>query len=299
MKLASVEHGGKSLWGIIDEGELICLEAQWPSLMVALEHQAALPAALKRSKARVSLAEIDSWRPPVVTPGKIFCVGINYRSHAAETGNTAVKSHPSIFTRFADSFVGHEQAVVKPSISDAFDYEAELAVVIGRGGRHIKAEQALEHVAGYTCLAENSARDYQRHNAQVTPGKNFYHSGAVGPWLVTADEIGDVTRLSIQGRLNGRVMQSATLSELIFSIPQIIAYVSSFTPLAPGDLIATGTPQGVGAARVPPVFMKEGDLLEVEISSIGVLKNRVAAEEPQGTTAPRGHRSHGSPDEQT
>jgi 2-keto-4-pentenoate hydratase/2-oxohepta-3-ene-1,7-dioic acid hydratase in catechol pathway len=278
MRIASIEHGNKAHWGAIDGGHLICLEDQWPTLTSALEHLPALPAALDRSRQRIPLAEIRSWCPPVITPSKIFCVGLNYRSHAQETGKTAVKAHPSIFPRFADSFVGHEQVVIKPSISDAFDYEAELAVVIGRGGRHIPAKHALEHVAGYTCVAENSARDYQKHNAQVTPGKNFYHSGAVGPWLVTPDEIGDVTRLSIQGRLNGRVMQSATLSELIFSIPQIIAYVSSFTPLAPGDMISTGTPEGVGAARVPPVFMKEGDLFEVEISRIGILSNRVAAE---------------------
>jgi len=278
MKIASIEYGNKAHWGVIDGKHLICLEDQWPTLMSALVHLPALPAALKRSKQRIALAEIRSWCPPVISPGKIFCVGLNYRSHAEESGNTAVKSHPSIFPRFADSFVGHEQVVIKPSISDAFDYEAELAVVIGRGGRHIPVERALEHIAGYTCVAENSARDYQKHNAQVTPGKNFYHSGAAGPWVVTPDEIGDVTRLSIQGRLNGRVMQSATLSELIFSIPQIISYVSSFTPLSPGDMIATGTPAGVGAVRVPPIFMKEGDLFEVEISGIGVLSNRVAAE---------------------
>jgi 2-keto-4-pentenoate hydratase/2-oxohepta-3-ene-1,7-dioic acid hydratase in catechol pathway len=215
--------------------------------------------------------------PPVPAPRKILCVGLNYGRHVAEAGRE-LPAHPSMFARFADSFVGHEAPVWKPRLSDKFDYEGELAVVIGRAGRHIAARDALSHVAGYTCMAENSVRDFQKHNAQVTPGKNFERSGAIGPWLVTADEVGDPARLQVITRLNGTVMQQGDVSDLIFPIPELIAYISAFTPLSPGDVIATGTPEGVGSSRKPPRFLAVGDTLEVEIPGIGTLVNTVADE---------------------
>ena len=169
------------------------------------------------------------WLPPVPNPRKILCVGLNYGRHVLEAGRE-LPAHPSLFIRYADSFVGNGQDMWKPRASDRYDYEGELAVVIGRAGRHIAARDALSHVAGYTCMAENSVRDFQKHNAQVTPGKNFERSGALGPWLVTADEICDPARLRVMTRLNGETLQQGEVSDLIFPIAELIAYISAFTP---------------------------------------------------------------------
>ncbi len=162
-----------------------------------------------------------------------------------------------------------------PRISTNVDYECELAVIIGKGGRYIDADAALDHVAGYTCFNDISIRDWQRHTSQFIPGKNFPRTGALGPWMVTKDEIPDPHNLAIKTRLNGKVLQDANTSQLIFRIPELIAYISSFTTIAPGDIIATGTPAGVGFARNPPIFMKAGDVVEVDIEGIGVLRNRM------------------------
>ena len=215
--------------------------------------------------------------PVIPNPGKIFCIGINYADHQKEMGRGA-SEHPTIFLRFTDTLVAHEKAAWVPRISTMVDYECELAVVIGKAGRYIDEAQALDHVAGYTCFNDISIRDWQRHTTQFTPGKNFPRSGPLGPWMVTRDEIEDPHNLAIRTRLNGEVMQEANTSQLIFKIPELIAYISSFTEVAPGDLIATGTPSGVGFARKPPVFMKAGDVVEVEIEGIGVLRNRLEAE---------------------
>ena len=212
--------------------------------------------------------------PVIPNPEKIFCVGLNYVSHRTETKRPETK-YPSIFTRFADSQVGHEAPVLRPSFSTAFDYEGELAVVIGRGGRHIPEEAVGEHIAGYSCYNDVTVRDWQRHTAQWTPGKNFPNTGAFGPALVTSDEIPDLGALTLTTRLNGKVMQQAPISDLIFSVPLIVSYISKFTPLYPGDVIATGTPGGVGDRREPPVYMKDADIVEVEIDRIGILRNVV------------------------
>jgi 2-keto-4-pentenoate hydratase/2-oxohepta-3-ene-1,7-dioic acid hydratase in catechol pathway len=212
--------------------------------------------------------------PVIPDPGKILCVGVNYEMHRAETRRTAT-GHPTIFTRFADTLVAHEAAMVKPSVSDRFDFEGELAVIIGRGGRGIAEGAAMDHVAGVAPLNDGSVRDFQRHTSQFTPGKNFPATCGFGPAMVTLDEIGDVTALPIETRLNGEVMQQASLSDLIFTIPRIIAYVSTFTALAPGDAIATGTPGGVGDRREPPVYMADGDVVEVAIGAAGTLRNPV------------------------
>src|SRR6185503_1687030 len=200
--------------------------------------------------------------------------GLNYISHRTETKRPETK-YPSIFTRFADTQVGHETPVLRPSFSTAFDYEGELAVVIGRRGRHIAEKDVNAHIAGYSCYNDVSVRDWQRHTAQWTPGKNFPNTGALGPALVTPDEIPDLGACTLTTRLNGQVMQQAPIADLIFTIPVIVSYVSKFTPLNPGDVIATGTPGGVGDRREPPVYMKEGDVVEVEITGLGILRNRI------------------------
>jgi 2-keto-4-pentenoate hydratase/2-oxohepta-3-ene-1,7-dioic acid hydratase in catechol pathway len=213
--------------------------------------------------------------PVIPNPELIVCAGINYRSHASETGREIPKQ-PSMFIRRPNTLLGHEGELIRPSVSRNFDFEGELAVVIGRGGRYIKAERALEHVAGYTCFVDGSVRDYQKFS--VTSGKNFPATGPLGPWMVTPDELTDPTKLTLMTRLNGKEMQRSGTDLLIYSIPQIIAFCSEFTELAPGDVIATGTPEGVGHRRNPPVWMKPGDVLEVEITGIGTLRSKVVDE---------------------
>ncbi len=184
-------------------------------------------------------------------------------------------AHPWLFVRFAASQTGHGQALLRPPESPQFDYEGELAVIIGKPAHRVSAAAAMGYVAGYSCFNDGSVRDFQRHSSQFTAGKNFLRSGSLGPWLVTADEIPDPSTLSLQTRLNGQVMQAAGIDDLLFSVPALIEYITTFTRLEPGDVIATGTPGGVGVARQPPVFMTAGDVVEVEISGIGVLRNPV------------------------
>jgi len=214
--------------------------------------------------------------PVIPDPGKIICVGLNYHDHVKETGRT-VTENPTLFARYPSSQVGHLQPLVKPAVSDHFDYEGELALIIGKGGRHIKADRALDHVAGYACYNEGSIRDWQRHTSQFLAGKSFAQSGSFGPWMVTSDEIPDPSRLTLETRLNGQVVQHTTTDLLITPIPGLVAYISTIFPLEPGDVIVTGTPAGVGYARNPPVWMKPGDTIEVEIEGIGVLSNPVTA----------------------
>jgi len=223
-----------------------------------------------------SLEQI-SYAPVIPDPGKIICVGLNYRDHVEETGRT-VTEKPTLFARFPCSQVGHLQPLIKPKVSDQFDYEGEVAVVIGRHGRHIAARDALRHVAGYSCYNEGSIRDWQRHTSQFLAGKTFAESGSFGPWLVTGDEIPDPSRLSLQTRLNGQIVQDTTTDLMITPVPELIAYISTICPLEPGDVIVSGTPGGVGARRNPPLWMKPGDVVEVEVSGIGVLRNTVVAE---------------------
>jgi 2-keto-4-pentenoate hydratase/2-oxohepta-3-ene-1,7-dioic acid hydratase in catechol pathway len=183
-----------------------------------------------------------------------------------------------LFVRFGDSIVGHERPILKPRESEQLDYEGELAVVIGRRARRVGRDRALDYVAGYSCFNDGSVRDYQRHSQQFTPGKNFHASGSFGPWLVTTDEIADPRKLTLTTRLNGAVMQHESVGELCFDVPQLIEYCSTWAQLEPGDVIVTGTPGGVGAGRKPPVWMKPGDTVEVEITGIGTLRNPVAAD---------------------
>ena len=278
MKLLSFLAEGKAWFGAASGDGVITLDERTaePDLRAALAagkldamREAAKNAAPDRKLSAVTFL------PVIPKPAKILCAGINYRSHAAETGRELPKQ-PSMFIRFADTLVGHGGKMITPTVSDNFDFEGELAVVIGKAGRHIKAERALDHVAGYTCFVDGSVRDYQKFS--VTSGKNFPGTGPLGPWLVTTDEIADPSKLTLTTRLNGRQVQHATTDQLIYSIPQIIAFCSDFTALEPGDVIATGTPEGVGHSRKPPLWMKPGDTLEVEISDIGVLRARIVDE---------------------
>jgi 2-keto-4-pentenoate hydratase/2-oxohepta-3-ene-1,7-dioic acid hydratase in catechol pathway len=207
---------------------------------------------------------------------RILCVGVNYRPHIREMGRE-VPDHPVVFTRFPASLVGPDEPVIRPAISEQFDFEGELAVVIGRPGRHVSRSDALGHVTGYCCFMDGSVRDWQTHTSQFTPGKNFDSSGAIGP-VVPAGEIGDPASLTLTTRVNGTVMQTGAVKDLVFDIPALVAYCSTFTELQPGDVIATGTPGGVGAARNPPVWLRDGDVVEVDIPGVGVLRNPVRDE---------------------
>jgi len=224
----------------------------------------------------VALADV-TLLPVIADPAKILCVGHNYESHRQETGRAKVE-HPSIFTRFADTLVADGAPILLPKVSGNLDFEGELAIVIGRGGRHIEEADALDHIAGYACFNDASIRDWQWHTTQFIPGKNFPGTGGFGPKLVTAAEAGDLSDVHVTTRLNGEIVQDQPIRDMIFSIAKIIAYVSAFTPLSPGDVIATGTPGGVGAKRTPPVWMKAGDVVEIEVDAIGILRNGVRAE---------------------
>ncbi|MEQ8859957.1 MAG: fumarylacetoacetate hydrolase family protein [Pseudomonadales bacterium] len=224
-------------------------------------------------EADLPLADL-TYLPPVPNPEKILCVGLNYKAHQEETGRGG-EGFPTIFVRFANAQMGHGQPMVRPRESKTLDYEGEIALVIGKAGRRIAKADALDHVAGFSIYNDGSVREYQRQTSQFTPGKNFPSTGGFGPWMMTPDEIGDIDDLEITTRLNGEVMQHATADLLVFDFGDIIAYCSTFTELVPGDVIVTGTPGGVGAARTPPLFMDEGDQIEVEVKPIGTLSHRV------------------------
>jgi 2-keto-4-pentenoate hydratase/2-oxohepta-3-ene-1,7-dioic acid hydratase in catechol pathway len=279
MKLASYVADGKDCFGVVIGDGVVTLNQRlrgYTDLREALAGDALadIRKTVEGATPDHKLADVKL-KPPIPNPEKILCAGINYRSHAAETGRELPKQ-PSMFIRFTDTLVGHDGEMIRPKVSDNFDFEGELAVVIGRGGRHIAPEHALDHVAGYTCFVDGSVRDYQKFS--VTSGKNFPCTGPLGPWIVTTDDIPDPSRLVLTTRLNGQEVQRSGTDLLIYSIPQIIAFCSDFTPLSPGDVIATGTPEGVGHRRTPPIWMKPGDVLEVEITGIGTLRSRIVDE---------------------
>lgn len=278
MKFASFRTAAGPAWGLIDGADVVDLTSHSGCADL---HSAIAAGVLKRITAipadapRIPQASLR-WLPVITNPGKILCVGHNYESHRQETGR-AKTEHPSIFVRFADSQIGHLEPILQPAQSTMLDYEGELAVVIGRSCTNVAESEALEVVAGYSVYNDASVRDWQWHTSQFTPGKNFPGTGAFGPWLVTADEIPDPSALRVTTRLNGAVMQDQPTSEMIFPVARIIAYVSAFTQLAPGDVIVSGTPGGVGAKRNPAVWMVPGDTVEVEIPNIGTLRNVIQA----------------------
>jgi 2-keto-4-pentenoate hydratase/2-oxohepta-3-ene-1,7-dioic acid hydratase in catechol pathway len=274
----SFEKAGRASYGVVVGNGVVDVGARRPNDrtlkdLLATGDLAKAGADAAKQKADLALADVK-YLPVITNPDKILCVGINYKAHQEETGRDPT-SHPTIFVRFAAAQIGHEQQMIRPEESDRLDFEGEIALVIGKRGRRISKANALDYVAGFSCYNDGSVRDYQRHTTQFTPGKNFTGTGGFGPWLMTKDECGDLGAMELTTRLNGEVMQNATASLLIFGFEDIIAYCSTFTDLVPGDVIVTGTPGGVGVARNPPLFMKAGDVIEVEVKPIGVLRNRV------------------------
>ncbi len=215
------------------------------------------------------------YAPPIVNPAKILCVGLNYKAHREETGRGDGDKFPTIFARFAAAQMGHEQPMLRPHESETLDFEGEIALIVGKPGRRIARENALDHIVGASIYNDGSVREYQRQTSQFTPGKNFTATGGFGPWMMTLDEVGNMNGMELTTRLNGEVMQNATSDMLVFGFAEIIEYCSTFIELEAGDVLVTGTPGGVGAARKPPVFMDEGDLIEVEVSPIGTLRHPV------------------------
>jgi 2-keto-4-pentenoate hydratase/2-oxohepta-3-ene-1,7-dioic acid hydratase in catechol pathway len=280
MRFVSFSVQGRSSFGVIQHGGIVDLGARFgriiPDLVTYIE-----AVALSIAPAIDAVWEADyrteevALTPVIQRPSKIICVGVNYDEHRQEMGRQKT-DYPTLFTRFADTLVGHGGAIVRPRLSTALDYEGELAVIIGREAKSVKAEHALDYIAGFACFNDATVRDWQRHTTQFLPGKNFPSSGALGPEMVS--ELPELGTRSIVTRLNGQVVQQATLGQMIFSVAQIIAYITSFTRLVPGDVIATGTPAGVGYKREPPVFMKAGDTVEVLIDGVGHLVNTVVDE---------------------
>ncbi len=281
MRFVSFEHQGQASYGLWkDESAWWQAPAEFQARLPDLKAVIAagqLEALAQAAQAQGALRQSADCRllPVIPNPGKVFCVGLNYKSHVAEM-KRADSDYPAIFTRFADSLTAHGAPLPKPASTQRFDFEGELAVIIGQGGRCISQADAFKHIAGYACFNDGSARDWQRHTHQWTPGKNFPATGPFGPFMATREAIPDVNALTLESRLNGQVMQHASVADLIFTLPVIIEYLSGFTTLSPGDVIATGTPGGVGDKREPPVYLLAGDVIEVEITGLGTLRNVVS-----------------------
>jgi len=280
MRLSTVRIAGRTTWGVVDQDSFrdvgTVLADRYADLKAAIAAGLAGVAEATASATATPLADIE-WLPVVPNPDKILCVGLNYEMHRQETGRSEVEN-PTIFARYSNSQIGHLAPIVRPKVSTDLDYEGELAIIIGKPGRYISRGEALNHVAGYAIYNDGSIRDFQRHTHQFTPGKNFPDTGAFGPWMMTPDELGPLPDLRIQTRLNGQVVQDATFGQMIFDIARQIEYCSSFTHLEAGDVIASGTPGGVGAKRNPPLWMKPGDIVEVEIDKLGTLRNPIVDE---------------------
>jgi 2-keto-4-pentenoate hydratase/2-oxohepta-3-ene-1,7-dioic acid hydratase in catechol pathway len=236
--------------------------------------------AAEKPDAELALIEL---LPVIPDAAHFYCVGVNYADHLKEVQEAGIPrpaaKFPALFIRFNDTLCGHRKPMVMPKVSNSFDYEAELAIIIGKGGRYIDESKAMSHIAGYSCFNDGSVRDWQFHTSQVTPGKNFSGTGGFGPWMVTTDEIPNPSALDIKLKLNGTVLQHSNTNALIFGLARIVAYCSAMVPLLPGDVIATGTPGGVGFSRKPPIFMKAGDVCEVEIEGVGTLRNPIVKEQ--------------------
>ncbi len=281
MRLVSFNYNGSAAYGLLVSGGVrpasAALRRRWPSLkaLMAAGELAQLVSEADQSSV-ISWAEVE-FLPPIPAPGKIFCVGMNYLAHIREMGREPPE-YPALFVRFPDSLVGTGQSLIRPRVSEKYDFEGELAVIIGRTARYVSRDDALDCVAGYSCFMDGSVRDYQRHTSQFTAGKNFPRSGAMGPCITTTDEIPDPSALTLETRVSGERMQRGELSDLCIDVPSIIEYVSTICALHAGDVIATGTPSGVGFARQPPRWLVPGDTVEVEIDGIGVLSNPVQDE---------------------
>lgn len=282
MRFLTFNINDKQSWGMSDGKSVTDLGARLGHDLKHWITANSLPQVMDKAEGfdtDYSIDEIE-FDLPVPNPEKIVCIGVNYANRNAEyKDNSDLPGYPSVFLRYPDSFTGHGQNLVRPPESDKLDYEGEIVLVIGKGGRRIPQETALEHIAGLSIMNEGTLRDWVRHaKFNVTQGKNFYHSGAIGPWMVTADEISDLEEMSLQTRVNGEVRQDDTTTNLIFPFRYLINYLSTFMPLKPGDVIATGTPIGAGARFDPPKFLKPGDVIEVEVPEVGLLRNGVEDE---------------------
>lgn len=280
MKALSFEHYGRRTYGVMDTGGVreagATYRSQFPDLRAVIE--AGLLHTLADNCERDARSDDTiTFLPPIPSPSKIICVGVNYRPHVEEMGR-GIPDKPVLFVRFPGSLAGHRQPLVRPRVSEQFDFEGEVAVVIGRRSRHVAPDDVAACIAGYSSFMDGSVRDWQRHTPQFTAGKNFEQSGAMGPHLVTSDEVGPLPALPLETRVNGELMQQATLADLIFDVPSLVAYISTFTELLPGDVIATGTPGGVGAARTPPRWLRAGDRVEISAGALGTLSNPVRDE---------------------
>jgi 5-carboxymethyl-2-hydroxymuconate isomerase len=284
MKIASYVVEGRASFGLAVEGGLFDLGRRLPdrhdSLLSRLQRGTLDELRQFEPEARPELApHAVKFLPPVVRSGKILCVGINYRSRPGEFGSSAEPQYPSLFMRGPMAQSGHLQPILRPAESEQLDYEGEIALIIGRGGRRIAESEAMAHVAGYACFNEGSIRDWMKHGVyNVTAGKNFDASGSFGPWLATPDEVKDPTNMRISTRVNGVTVQDDTTANLIAPFARLIAYISTFTTLEPGDVIVTGTPTGSGSKMTPPRWLKPGDLVEVEVEGVGLLRNHVVDE---------------------
>jgi 2-keto-4-pentenoate hydratase/2-oxohepta-3-ene-1,7-dioic acid hydratase in catechol pathway len=280
VRLVSFERDGQLSYGLADGARVreasLEFRQRFRDLRAVIAAGAEIDLGENVGGENYSVSEVR-FVPVIPNPDKILCVGVNYRPHIEEMGRK-VPDYPVVFIRFPASMVGHDEPILRPSASQQFDFEGELAVVIGKRARYVTRETALDHIAGYCCFMDGSVRDWQRHTSQFTAGKNFYKSGAMGPCIVTVDEIPDPTILQLTTLVNGEVMQRGRVSDLVFDISSLIEYCSTFSELLPGDVVATGTPGGVGAARTPPLWLKTGDTVEVEIPGVGTLRNPVLDE---------------------
>ena len=282
MKLLSFKHNQQVSWGaIVDDAIVVDLSFVAPDLKQAIQNNRLNNLDLSQAQTRLPLDEVE-FLPPITAPEKIICIGVNYANRNAEyKDGSAPPTYPSVFMRTPDSLTGHEQSLIRPPESDQLDYEGEIVVVIGKGGRRIAKEDAYDHIAGLTIMNEGTLRDWLRHaKFNVTQGKNFVHSGSVGPWLVTADEFSadHYENMTVQTRVNGELRQNDTTANMMVPIAYQIHYLSKFYLLKPGDIIATGTPNGAGARFDPPKYLKPGDEVEVEVEGVGILRNTVADE---------------------
>jgi 2-keto-4-pentenoate hydratase/2-oxohepta-3-ene-1,7-dioic acid hydratase in catechol pathway len=279
MKLATFQTAQGPSYGIVTGKGIVDLKLQignrYPDLKSLIAGNGYAEAARHLNDAADYKESDVAWLPVIPNPDRILCVGLNYQDHVVETGRDNTEQ-PAIFIRLPESQVGHRQPLLRPRESTHLDFEAEIAVIIGKPGRRISQKDSWSHVAGYACYNDGSVRDWQRHTIQWTAGKNFPRTGGFGPWMVTADDIPPGTKLTLSCRLNGERMQHANTDQMIFKIPKIIEYVSAWCTLAPGDVLVTGTPGGVGARRNPPVWMKPGDKVEIEIDKVGILENTIA-----------------------
>ena len=279
MKLISFLLHNIPSYGIVQDDDVLnltpILGAQAPDLKSLIAHNMVDQAAKALASHKPDLKFADLHLLPVITnPNKIVCVGLNYADHVRETGRELTES-PALFLRVSESQIGHGQNIVRPPESHRLDYEGEIAVIIGKGGRRISEAESWSHIAGYSCYNDGSVRDWQVSTTQWTAGKNFWRTGGFGPWMVTADEIQPNQKMTLITRLNGQELQRATTDMMIHSIPRQIAYISTFIPLEPGDVIVTGTPGGVGNKRTPQLFMKPGDVVEIEVDAVGILRNGI------------------------